>query len=47
MSIEIIKTGRKNKADREATKWKCEAYLDVCRSVSARSDKGMQSYDDL
>ncbi len=40
-------TGRKNKADREATKLKCEAYIAVRRNVSARSDNGMQSYDAL
>jgi len=36
-------TARQNKADLGATRSRCEAYFDVRRSVSMRSDTGMQS----
>jgi len=37
-------SGGQNKADREATISRNEAYFCVCRSDEMRSDKGMQSY---
>jgi hypothetical protein len=40
-------TGRYNKADREATKSRNEAYNDVRWNDEMRSDNGMRSYNAL